>query len=94
MEHYSDECPINVGTGEDRSILELAQLIAQVLGFKGRFELDRNRPDGTPRKLLDVSRLGTLGWRPRVDLESGIRITWDWYRRNVSECAAVTAVSM
>ena len=94
MERYSDERPINVGSGEDCSILELAQLIAQLLGFKGRFELDPSRPDGTPRKLLDVSRLGALGWRPRVDLQTGIRITWDWYRRNVSATAALTAASM
>jgi GDP-L-fucose synthase len=82
MQHYSDERPINVGCGEDLSIHELAQLIARVVGFKGRFELDPTRPDGTPRKLLDVSRLSALGWRPRIDLESGIRLTWDWYRRN------------
>lgn len=93
MQHYSDERPINVGRGEDLSIRELAQLIAQVVGFKGRFELDPSRPDGTPRKLLDVSRLSALGWLPRVDLETGIRITWEWYRRNVAETAAVNSAA-
>jgi len=83
MERYSDERPINVGCGEDLTILELAELIAQIVGFRGRFELDRSRPDGTPRKVLDVSRLNDLGWRPQVDLRNGIRLTWDWYRQKV-----------
>jgi len=84
MERYSDERPINVGCGEDLTILELAELIAQIVGFRGRFELDRSRPDGTPRKLLDVSRLNDMGWRPQVDLRTGIRLTWDWYRQRVA----------
>ena len=84
MQHYSDERPINIGCGEDLTIRELASLIAQVVGFKGRFEHDLTRPDGTPRKLLDVSRLAALGWRPRVDLATGIRITYDWYLDEVA----------
>ena len=84
MQHYSDERPINIGCGEDLTIRELASLIAQVVGFKGRFEHDLTRPDGTPRKLLDVSRLAALGWRPRVDLATGIRITYDWYLDKVA----------
>jgi GDP-L-fucose synthase len=84
MERYSDERPINVGCGEDLTILELAELIAQIVGFRGRFELDRSRPDGTPRKVLDVSRLNDLGWRPQVDLRTGIRLTWDWYRQRAA----------
>jgi GDP-L-fucose synthase len=82
MEHYSDDRPINVGCGEDLSIRSLAELIAQVVGFTGRFETDPGRPDGTPRKVLDVSRLSELGWRPRVDLRSGIAMTYEWYRRS------------
>jgi GDP-L-fucose synthase len=82
MEHYSDERPINVGCGEDLSIRALAELIAQVVGFTGRFETDPSRPDGTPRKVLDVSRLTELGWRPRVDLRSGIAMTYEWYRHS------------
>ena len=84
MQHYSDERPINVGCGEDLTIRELAELIAQVVGFRGRFETEPSRPDGTPRKLLDVSRLAALGWRPRVDLETGIARTYAWYLGNVA----------
>jgi GDP-L-fucose synthase len=62
------------------TIAELAQLIADVVGFKGSFRFDRSKPDGAPRKLLDVSKLAELGWRPRVDLAAGIRQTYDWYR--------------
>jgi len=93
MQHYSDERPINVGCGEDLSIRELAGLIAQVVGFRGRFEQDPSRPDGTPRKLLDISRLAALGWRPRTDLATGIRITYDWYRRHFAQPSAVTSVA-
>jgi GDP-L-fucose synthase len=93
MEHYSDEQPINVGWGEDLTILDLAQLIARVVGFSGRFELDPNRPDGTPRKLLDVSRLLALGWRPNIGLESGIADTYAWYLRNVAGASRVTSAA-
>jgi GDP-L-fucose synthase len=82
MAHYQDERPINVGCGEDVTIRELAALIADVVGYRGGFEFDASRPDGTPRKLLDVSRLSALGWRPRVDLRTGVQLTYDWYRRN------------
>jgi GDP-L-fucose synthase len=83
LEHYEDERPINVGCGSDLTIRELAQLIAQVVGFSGTFEFDHGRPDGTPRKLLDVSRLSALGWRSRVELRTGIEVTYDWYRRSL-----------
>lgn len=89
MQHYSNERPINVGCGEDLTVRELADLIAQVVSFTGRFETDPSRPDGTPRKVLDVSRLTALGWRPRVDLRTGIRITHDWYRRNIAQSPVV-----
>jgi GDP-L-fucose synthase len=88
MQRYSDERPINVGCGYDLTIRELAELIAEVVGFKGRFETDPSRPDGTPRKLLDSSRLAALGWRPRVELRAGIHLTYDWYRRNVVPTSA------
>jgi GDP-L-fucose synthase len=93
MEHYSDERPINVGWGEDVTIRELAGVIAEVVGFRGGFEFDASRPDGTPRKLLDVSRLTALGWRPRVDLRTGIEITWDWYRREGAPDLAATSAA-
>jgi GDP-L-fucose synthase len=83
MKTWSDEEPINVGTGTDVTIAELAQLIADILGFTGRFLFDPSKPDGTPRKLLDVSKLTALGWRPRIALEAGIRQTYEWYRGSV-----------
>ena len=76
---YSEEEIINVGTGVDLTIAELARLVARVVGFEGVLEFDRSKPDGTPRKLLDTSRLTALGWRPRVELEDGVRETYRWY---------------
>ncbi len=80
MERYSDSEPINVGWGEDLSIAELAQLIAAVTGFAGRLHFDPAKPDGTPRKLLDVSRMRSLGWSPRVPLRAGVAATYEWFR--------------
>jgi nucleoside-diphosphate-sugar epimerase len=73
---------INVGTGRDVSIRELARLIANVTGFKGEVSFDASKPDGTMRKLLDVSLLDRLGWSARIDLEDGIRQTYDWFLSN------------
>ena len=66
---------------------ELAQTIARIVGFKGRFVYDATKPDGTPRKLLDVGRMTRLGWRARIPLEEGLRQAWQWYRKNVAEAA-------
>jgi GDP-L-fucose synthase len=82
MEHYSAEEPINVGWGLDISIAELARAIAAVVGFQGELRFDPDRPDGTPRKLLDVSRLTALGWRPRIGLGEGLASTYAWYREH------------
>lgn len=71
---------INVGTGQDVSIATLAGLLAQVTGFTGQISFDRSKPDGTPRKLLDVSRLSQMGWSARIPLEAGIAQTYDWFR--------------
>ena len=90
MHSYSEERPINVGWGEDLSIAELAALIARIIGFTGHFEFDPQRPDGTPRKVLDVSRLAALGWKPSVDLRAGIELTYEWYRRHVGQTALLT----
>lgn len=79
MQHYDDSQPLNVGVGEDLSIAELASLVARITGYPGRVAFDSSRPDGTPRKLLDVSRLIALGWRPRIGLEEGIDETYRWY---------------
>jgi GDP-L-fucose synthase len=78
---WSNEEPINIGTGADVTITDLARLIADVVGFTGRFVFDASKPDGTPRKLLDVSKLTALGWSPRIDLATGIRQTYEWYQR-------------
>jgi GDP-L-fucose synthase len=79
LEHYSEFLHINVGTGTDISISELAALIAEVVGFKGTLEFNRDKPDGTPRKCTDNSKLRALGWEPTIDLRSGIKRTYDWY---------------
>jgi len=78
METYDAAEHLNVGTGEDLTIAELAQKVAQVVGYTGQIRFDPARPDGTPRKLLDVSRIHSLGWRARIPLEEGIRSTYDW----------------
>lgn len=82
MWRYDQEEPINVGTGSDVSILDLARLVADVTGFHGQLLLDTTKPDGTPRKLLDVSRLRQLGWESRITLSAGIASTVQWYRAN------------
>lgn len=82
MQHYDQPEIINVGTGEDVTIVELAQLIARCLGYTGRFCFDPSKPDGTPRKLLDVTRLDGLGWRPSISLEAGIRSTYEWFLKH------------
>ena len=80
MKTWSEDEPINIGTGTDVTIAELARTIADVVGFTGQFVYDNSKPDGTPRKLLDISKLTALGWRPRIALEAGIRQTYEWYR--------------
>ncbi len=70
---------VNVGTGTDVAILDLARLVARITGFEGRILTDPSKPDGAPRKLLDVTRLGRLGWRARIGLEEGLAGTWRWY---------------
>jgi GDP-L-fucose synthase len=83
MKNYGSPDIINVGWGKDISVGELAQLISGVVGFQGRIEFDPGKPDGTPRKLLDTSRLTALGWQPKITLEAGISSTCDWYRSNI-----------
>ena len=79
---------INVGSGTDVTILELAQLVAKVTGFKGEVLTDPSKPDGTPRKLMDVSRLAKMGWTAKISLEEGITETYDWYLKHVTELRA------
>ncbi len=84
LEHYDDPQTINVGTGQDITIAELAETVAAVVGYRGEIRWDTGKPDGTPRKLLDVSRLEALGWRPRVGLRDGIESTYEWFLANVA----------
>ena len=79
MNNYTGEEHVNVGTGTDVSIKELAQLICKVVGYDGKLVFDTSKPDGTPKKLLDVSKINSLGWEAKVSLEDGIRKTYDWY---------------
>jgi GDP-L-fucose synthase len=82
MRHYDDEAIVNVGVGEDLSIRELAELIARITGFGGTLDFDVSKPDGTPRKLLDVSFLRSLGWHAQVPLEEGVKRTYEWFKAN------------
>jgi len=82
MRNYDDGEIVNVGVGEDISISELAELVADVVGYRGKIVYDTSKPDGTPRKLLDVSKLTALGWRPKISLREGIRQTYEWYVSN------------
>ena len=79
MQHYNNMDLINIGTGRDTTIRNLAELVAQIVGFAGEIVFDSSKPDGTPRKLLDVSRLIQAGWSPAISLEQGIRDVYQWY---------------
>lgn len=79
LERYDDAPPINIGVGEDVTIKELAETVARVVGFEGQLTWDTSKPDGTPRKLLDVSRINSLGWKASIGLEEGVRSTYAWY---------------
>lgn len=82
MKYYDSSEIINIGTGEDMTIKELAELVNRVIGYEGNIEWDRNKPDGTPRKLLDVRKISKLGWKPKTNLEEGISNTYNWYAAN------------
>jgi GDP-L-fucose synthase len=85
MENYDGPELLNIGVGEDLTIAELAVLVARVIGYTGRIVFDPSRPDGTPRKLLDLSRIHTLGWHAQIPLDLGIASTYRWYMNHVSE---------
>jgi len=82
MNHYSDEIHINIGTGEDLSIHELALIIKEVIGYKGNIVYDTSKPDGTPRKLLNVDRLHESGWKHQTSLKAGIAYVYEWYLKH------------
>jgi GDP-L-fucose synthase len=77
---YNSAEHLNIGTGEDLTIKELAELVAELAGFKGEIAWDSSKPDGTPRKVLDVSKAKSLGWSPKISLRDGIASTISWYR--------------
>ena len=81
LQHYSGDGPVNVGTGEELSIADFAAAVAQVVGYRGRFVFDTGRPDGTPRKLLDCSRIRGLGWRPQTSLAAGLADAYNDFLR-------------
>jgi GDP-L-fucose synthase len=85
LEHYDSEDIVNIGWGEDVTIRELAETVVSVIGYTGRLAFDSSKPDGTPRKLLDVSRLKSLGWQPRISLRRGIESTYAWFLEHASE---------
>jgi GDP-L-fucose synthase len=78
---------VNIGVGLDATIREVAEIVAAVIGFTGKFDFDKSKPDGTPRKLLDVSRLSALGWKPKIGLREGIAKTYEAYLSRLSSAA-------
>ena len=84
LKHYSDMDHVNVGVGEDLTIAELAKVIAEVIGIPGKVRFDTSKPDGSPRKLMDGTRLKGLGWSPRTELAEGIRLAYEWYLENAA----------
>jgi GDP-L-fucose synthase len=82
MENYNEPGLVNIGTGVDLSIQELAELIARIVGYVGGIKKDLTKPDGTPRKLMDVSKLTAMGWKARIHLEDGIRMVYEGYKKS------------
>jgi len=82
MEHYDSPEIINIGWGQDCTIRELAEMIAKTVGYTGKLKWDDSRPDGTPRKVLDNRKLAALGWEPKISLQKGLRLTYQWYLKN------------
>ena len=83
MRHYEGSEPVNVGSGQELTIRELAERVGAVVGFTGELRFDSSKPDGTPRKLSDVSRIHQLGWRHKIELDQGLRETYAWYLANL-----------
>ena len=83
MERYESEKIINVGTGVDVTIKELANVIVDVTGYKNNYEWDTSKPNGTPRKVLNVDRMKSLDWQPKISLRQGIEQTYEWYKNTL-----------
>ena len=93
MQNYSGEDFVNIGVGDDISIKDFAEMIAEVVGFEGRFNYDTSKPDGTPRKLVDVTRLTGLGWTSQISLREGVERTYAWFLENEDSLRTLTAES-
>ena len=78
-QNENGEIFFNVGAGSDVTIKELSELVKEIVDFKGKIKWDKTKPDGTPKRLLDISKAENLGWKPRIDLAKGIKMTYDWY---------------
>ena len=89
MKHYSEPEHINVGSGADLSILELMEIVCRTIGFEGTIEHDLSKPDGTPRKLMDTTRIRALGWREKISLPAGVRETYNWFLQQQDELRQV-----
>ena len=85
MKEYDDESPINIGSGQEISIHELAKIIAKTVGYGGRIEFDQSKPNGTPRKALQNNRISRLGWKPEINLPDGISTTYEWYLSSLND---------
>lgn len=86
MDHYKGNEFFNVGYGQEVTILELAEMMKRVTGFQGEIVMDASKPDGTPRKLTDISRIEKMGWKPKISLEEGLKRTYEWYKTNKAGC--------
>lgn len=85
MDHYTGNEFFNVGYGKEVTILELAEMIKKVVGYQGEIVMDASKPDGTPRKLTDISKLKAMGWEPKIDLEEGLKQTYEWYKTSKAD---------
>jgi GDP-L-fucose synthase len=85
LEKYDGREIVNVGVGEDSTILELAENVKRAVGFGGKIRWDTSKPDGTPRKLLDVTKIRGMGWKPNVSMEEGIGLAYEWFLKNAPE---------
>jgi GDP-L-fucose synthase len=85
LENYSGEQHVNIGTGKEVTIKELAETVKRVVGFEGEIIWNKDMPDGTPRKLCDVTKLHNLGWTHKVELAEGVELAYKWFRENVDE---------
>ena len=85
LEHYDGEQHVNIGTGREVTIRELADTVRRVVGYQGEIVWNPDMPDGTPRKLTDVTKLHNLGWTHKVELEEGVQLAYDWFRENVKD---------